>query len=113
MINGFIPAHGNYKGLLSYQKSKIIDDITFSFCSHFLNKGDRTIDQMVQAARSGKQNIIEGAIASGTSKETEIKLLNVARASQEELLNDYRGFLRTRGYLCGKKIPKKPCMSGN
>lgn len=107
MVNGFIPAHGNYKDLLSYQKSEIIYDLTFSFCSRFLNKGDRTIDQMVQAARSGKQNIIEGAIASVTSKETEIKLLNVARASQEELLEDYRDFLRTRGYLLWEKDSKE------
>ena len=98
MTNSFIPKHGNYKELLSYRKSEIIYDVTFSFCSRFLCKGDRTIDQMIQAARSGKQNIIEGSVASGTSKETEIKLLNVARASKEELLDDYRDFIRTRCY---------------
>jgi len=103
MTNSFIPKHGNYKELLSYRKSEIIYDVTFSFCSRFLSKGDRTIDQMIQAARSGKQNIIEGSVASGTSKETEIKLLNVARASQEELLEDYRDFLRTRGYSLWEK----------
>jgi four helix bundle suffix protein len=103
MINGFIPVHGNYKELLSYQKSVIIYDVTFSFCKNFLKKGDRTIDQMVQAARSGKQNIIEGVMASGTSKETEIKLVNVARASLEELLEDYRDFLRTRNHALWEK----------
>jgi len=107
MINGFIPTHGNYKELLSYQKSEIIYDITFCFCSRFLKKNDRTIDQMIQAARSGKQNIIEGTVASGTSKETEIKLLNVARASQAELLEDYRDFLRTRGHSLWEKCSKE------
>jgi len=93
---GFIPPHGNYRELLSYQKSEVVYDITFRFCGRFLRKGDRTIDQMIQAARSGKQNISEGSKASGTSKEMEIKLTNVARASLEELLNDYEDFLRVR-----------------
>jgi four helix bundle protein len=93
---GFIPVHGNYKELLSYRKAEVIYDITFRFCERCLRRGDRTIDQMVQAARSGKQNIVEGCAASGTSKEMEIKLLGVARASLEELLNDYRDFLRVR-----------------
>jgi four helix bundle suffix protein len=93
---GFIPPHGNYRELLSYQKAEVVYDITFRFCQRFLSKGDRTIDQMVQAARSGKQNIAEGCSASGTSKEMEIKLINVARASLEELLVDYRDFLRVR-----------------
>src|SRR6267154_1908952 len=93
---GFIPAHGNYRKLLSYQKAEIIYDFTYRFCHRFLGKLDRTIDQMVQAARSGKQNIIEGSKASGTSKETEIKLTNVARASLEELLIDYHDYLRVR-----------------
>ncbi|HYE63093.1 MAG TPA: four helix bundle suffix domain-containing protein [Phycisphaerales bacterium] len=92
----FIPPHGNYRELLSYQKAEIIYDITHRFCERFLKKGDRTIDQMVQAARSGKQNIVEGVSASGTSKEMEIKLLGVARASLEELLNDYLDYLRVR-----------------
>lgn len=69
----------------------------FWFCSRYLQRGDRTIDQMIQAARSGKQNILEGSLASGTSKKTEVKLTNVARASLEELLEDYRDFLRVRG----------------
>jgi len=92
----FLPPHGGYAGLLSYQKAEVVYDITFRFCKRFLKKGDRTIDQMIQAARSGKQNIVEGSMASGTSKETEIKLTNVARASLEELLVDYKDFLRTR-----------------
>jgi four helix bundle suffix protein len=93
---GFIPPHGNYKTLLSYQKAEIAYDITFRFCHRFLTKGDRTIDQMIQADRSGKQNIVEGSQASGTSKEMELKLTNVARASLEELINGYRDFLRVR-----------------
>src|SRR3990172_12275994 len=94
--NTFIPPHGNYHELLSYQKAEVVYDLTFRFCRRFLKKGDRTIDQMVQAARSGKQNIVEGSKAAVTSKETEIKLTNVARASLEELLEDYRDFLRVR-----------------
>jgi four helix bundle suffix protein len=96
MPEGFIPPHGGYKNLLSYQKTEIIYDATIHFCDRFIDRRSRTIDQMVQAARSGKQNIIEGSMASGTSKETEIKLTNVARASLEELLEDYRDFLRVR-----------------
>lgn len=92
----FIPPHGDYQNLLSYQKALIVFDATSYFCNRFLNKRDRTYDQMIQAARSGKQNILEGSTASGTSKETEIKLTNVARASQEELLEDYRDFMRGR-----------------
>lgn len=97
MTEGFIPPHGGYEQLLSYQKAKVVYDGTVRFCERFLQKRDRTYDPMVQAARSGKQNIIEGCMASGTSKETEIKLMNVARASFEELLEDYRDFLRVRG----------------
>jgi hypothetical protein len=88
--------HGNYRELLSYKKAEVIYDVTYRFCQRFLSKGDRTIDQMVQAARSGKQNIVEGSKASGTSNEMEIKLTNVARASLEELLEDYRDYLRVR-----------------
>ena len=73
-----IPPHGGYRKLLSYQKSEIIYDATVFFTRRFYSRGDRTVDQMVQAARSGKQNIIEGSMASGTSKETELKLTNVA-----------------------------------
>jgi four helix bundle suffix protein len=91
-----IPRTGNYRKLFSYQKAEAIYDITFYFCSKFLKRGDRTIDQMVQAARSGKQNIAEGCAASATSKEMEIKLINVAKASLQELLVDYQDYLRTR-----------------
>jgi len=93
----FIPPHGGYEELLSFQEARVVYDGTVAFCGRFLEKRDRTIDQMVQAARSGKQNILEGSQVSGTSKEAEIKLLNVARASLEELLEDYRDFLRVRG----------------
>jgi len=96
MERGFIPPHGGYKKLLSYQKAEIVYDATLFFCDKYIPKASRTHDQMVQAARSGKQNIIEASMASGTSKESEIKLTNVARASLEELLADYRDFLRVR-----------------
>jgi four helix bundle suffix protein len=99
LSEGFIPRHGGYKRLLSYQKAEIVYDATVSFCDRFIEKRSRTHDQMVQAARSGKQNILEASMASATSKETEIKLTNVARASLEELLADYRDFLRVRGLL--------------
>lgn len=94
---GFVPPHGGYASLLTYRKAEIIFDATVHFCDRFVSRGDRTRDQMVQAARSGKQNIIEGSQVSGTSKESEIKLTGVARASLEELLTDYRDFLRNHG----------------
>ena len=97
MGDGFIPKHGGYRKLLSYQKAEIVYDATVSFCGRFIDRRSRTQDQMIQAARSGKQNILEGSVASAVSKETEIKLTNVARASLEELLADYRDFLRVRG----------------
>lgn len=93
---GFIPPHGHYDVLHSYHKAEVVYDLTWRFCQRFFDRGDRTIDQMVQGARSGKQNILEGSKASGTSKEMEIKLTNVARASLEELLEDSRDFLRVR-----------------
>jgi four helix bundle suffix protein len=96
MPSKIILPHGGYEQLLSFQKARIVFDGTVWFCDHFIPRGDRTRDQMVQAARSGKQNILEGSQASGTSKETELKLTNVARASLEELLEDYRDFLRKR-----------------
>ena len=95
MANNFIPHHGGYRNLFSYQKAEIIYDATVYFTNRFFSKGNRTIDQMVQAARSGKQNIAEASMASATSKEMEIKLTNVARASLEELLIDFEDFLRT------------------
>ncbi|WP_438483000.1 four helix bundle suffix domain-containing protein [Oleiharenicola lentus] len=93
---GFLPKHGNYQALLAFRKSEVVYDLTRVFCARFLRRGDRTVDQMVQAARSGKQNIVEGSKASKTSKEMEIKLMNVARASLEELLVDYGDYLRTQ-----------------
>jgi four helix bundle suffix protein len=92
--DGFIPPHGGFADLISYQKSAIAFDITHVYCDRFLRRGDRTVDQMIQAARSGKQNIVDASLASGTSKETELKLTNVARASLGELLEDYQDQLR-------------------
>ena len=89
--------HGNYKDLTAYKKSDVVYEGTVCFCRRFLSHGNRTIDQMIQAARSCKQNLVEGSMASGTSKETEMKLVNVARASIEELLEDYKDWLRTHG----------------
>lgn len=97
MSDGFIPKHGGYEHLLSYRKAEIVYDATVWFCDRYVDRRSRTCDQMIQAARSGKQNIVEGSMASATSKESEIKLTNVARASLEELLADYRDFLRVRG----------------
>lgn len=91
-----LPPRGDYRTLLSFQKAEVIYDITFRFAHKYLARGDRTIDQMIQSARSGKKNILEGSKAALTSKETEIKLTNVARASLEELLDDYHDFLRAR-----------------
>jgi four helix bundle suffix protein len=96
MNEELIPRKGNFRKLISYQKAEAIYDITFYFCEKFLRRGDRTIDQMVQAARSGKQNIVEGSAASATSSEMEIKLVSVAKASLQELLIDYEDYLRTR-----------------
>ena len=93
----FLPKKGNYRGLIVYQKAECIYDITFYFAHHyFVERKDRTIDQVVQAARSGKQNIAEGCAAASTSAETELKLLGVARASMQETLLDYEDYLRTR-----------------
>ena len=110
--NGFIPKHGGYENLISYQKAEIIYDGTYYFCHKYFPKYDRTIGQMVQAARSGKQNIVEGSMASGTSKETEIKLTNVARASLEELIVDYKDFLRINKLkFWDKKHPYYPLLT--
>ena len=95
---GFIPPHGGYENLLAYRKSQIIYDATVCFCDRFIDKRSRTHDQMVQAGRSGNKNIAEGSQVSGTSKESEIKLTNVARGSLEELLGDYRDYLRQRSF---------------
>lgn len=93
----FIRQDNNYRTLLAFQKAECVYDVTYYFANKFLSKGDRTIDQMVQAARSGKQNLAEGNIDGVTSKEMEIKLTNVNRASLHELLLDYEDYLRVRG----------------
>ncbi len=102
-----LPPRGDYRTLLSFQKAEIIYDLTFRFAHKFLSKGDRTIDQMIQSARSGKKNILEGSKAGLTSRETEIKLTNVARASLEELLDDYRDYLRARDLPIWNKDSKE------
>lgn len=101
--NDFLPQRGNYRGLLVFKKAECIYDLTYYFATTYLSKGDRTVDQMIQAARSGKQNIAEGAAASVTSRETELKLTNVAKASLQELLTDYEDYLRVRGLQQWKK----------
>jgi four helix bundle suffix protein len=105
--DGFIDPHGGFRNLKSYQMSEIVYDATAAFCDRWIGRRSRTHDQMVQAARSGKQNIAEGSMASGTSKKFELKLVGVARASLEELLLDYQDFLRQRKLpLWGKDHPK-------
>lgn len=94
---GLIPRHGGYRNLKSFQIAQLVFDVTVRFCDRYIDRRSRTHDQMVQAARSGVQNIAEGSLASGTSKKTELKLTNVARASLEELRLDYEDFLRQRG----------------
>ena len=102
-----IPPHGGYRDLQSYQMAEIVFDGTAAFCDRFIDRRSRTHDQMVQAARSGKQNIAEGSMASGTSKKTELKLIGVARASLEELLLDFQDYLRQKSLsLWGKDHPK-------
>jgi len=118
---GFIPPHGGYANLFSYQKSQIIYDATVKFCDRFIDRRSRTHDQMVQAARSGNKNISEGSQVSGASKESEIKLVSVARGSLEELLGDYQDYLRQHGHplwdknskeaLYVRKLGKKPELS--
>jgi four helix bundle suffix protein len=113
MSEGFIPPSGGFRELKAYKASEIIYDITFRFTDRFLRKSDRTVDQMIQAARSGKQNIAEGSRASAVSKETEIKLTNVARASLEELLLDYEDFLRVRDLPLWSKNSKEASFARN
>lgn len=91
-----IPAHGGYRQLKSFQQAELVYDATVKFCDRFIDNRSRTHDQMVQAARSGRQNIAEGSQASGTSKKFELKLVGLARASLEELLLDFEDFLRQR-----------------
>jgi hypothetical protein len=97
-VERIIPPRGDYQTLHSFHKAEVVYDITFRFVHKHLAKSDRTIDQMIQAARSGKKNLLEGSKAGLTSKETEIKLTNVARSSLEELLDDYGDYLRVREY---------------
>jgi four helix bundle suffix protein len=94
-----IPKHGGYRKLKSFQLAQLVYDVTVRFCERYVDKFSRTRDQMIQAARSGVQNIAEGSQASGTSRKTELKLTNVARASLEELRLDYEDFLRQRGLV--------------
>jgi four helix bundle suffix protein len=103
-----IPKHGGYRKLKSFQVAQLVYDVTVRFCDRYIEKRSRTHDQMVQAARSGVQNIAEGSQAAGTSKKTELKLTNVARASLEELRLDYEDFLRQRGLaLWDRKDPRR------
>jgi restriction system protein len=104
---GFIDPHGGFRELKSYQMSEIVYDATAAFCDRWIGRRSRTHDQMVQAARSGKQNIAEGSMASGISKKIELKLVGVARAGLEELLLDYQDFLRQRSLpIWGKNHPQ-------
>ena len=102
-----LPPRGDYRTLLSFQKAEVVYDITFRFAHKYLSRGDRTVDQMIQSARSGKQNVLEVSKAAQTSKEMEIKLTNVGRASLEELLADYRDFLRVRDHVVWDKESKE------
>jgi four helix bundle suffix protein len=104
---GFIPPHGGYESLIAYKKSQIIYDATVRFCDRFISKFSRTVDQMVQAARSGNKNIAEGSQVSGISKQSEIKLIGIARGSLEELLGDYQDFLRQNGHTPWEKTSKE------
>ncbi|MDA8241648.1 MAG: four helix bundle suffix domain-containing protein [Nitrospiraceae bacterium] len=105
--HSLIPPHGGYRKLRSFQTAQLVYDLTVVFCNRFVDKRSRTHDQMIQAARSGVQNIAEGSMASATSKKTELKLTGVARASLEELLLDYEDFLRQRGLrLWDKNFPE-------
>ena len=109
--DSLIPKHGGYRRLKSFQVAQLCYDVTVRFCDRYIEKRSRTHDQMVQAARSGVQNIAEGSKASGTSKKMELKLTNVARASLEELLLDYEDFLRHRRLpLWEKEDPRRAAL---
>src|SRR5271169_4552652 len=106
-----IPLHGGYRKLKSFQVAQLAYDVPVRFCDRYVEKRSRTHDQMIQAARSGVQNIAEGSKASGTSKKTELKLTNVARASLEELRLDYEDFLRHRDLpLWQKEDPRRAAL---
>jgi four helix bundle suffix protein len=108
-----LPLHGGYRHLKSFQIAQLAFDVTVRFCDRYINPRSRTHDQMVQAARSGVQNIAEGSKASGTSKKMELKLTNVARASLEELKLDYEDFLRQRGLpLWPEGDPRRKALVG-
>ncbi len=112
-MDPLIPKHGGYRNLKSFQIAQVVYDVTVRFCDRYIEKRSRTHDQMVQAARSGVRNIAEGSQASGTSKKTELKLTNVARASLEELKLDYEDFLRQRGLpLWDKSDPRRAELIG-
>jgi four helix bundle suffix protein len=100
MSEPLIPKHGGYRKLKSFVVAQLVYDVTVRFCDRYVARSGRMRDQMVQAARSGVQNIAEGSLASGTSKKTELKLTNVARASLEELRLDYEDYLRQRSLRC-------------
>ena len=104
-MNRIIDSNTNYSDLLCYKKTVVIYDITHHFCKRFVEPRDRTYDQMIQAARSGKQNIVEGTIDKASSYEMCLKLLNVARGSLKELLEDYKDYLRVNGH---KRVPCLP-----
>jgi len=104
-----IPKHGGYRNLKSFQISELIYDVTVRFCDKYINRHSRTHDQMVQAARSGRQNIAEGSVDSATSKKMELKLTGVAKGSLEELRLDYEDFLRQRDLP--KWEPKHPLLT--
>ena len=106
-MSGLLDPRGDFKSLLTYQKAELLYDLTFYFAHTHLSRGDRTVDQMVQAARSGKQNIAEASAAAATSAETEIKLTNVAKASLIELRIDYEDYLRVRALRQWEKDSKE------
>lgn len=95
--HGFIPRHGGYRNLVVYRIAEIVYDFTFRFCNKYVRNQGRTHDQMIQAARSGMQNIAEGSVDSGVSKASELKLTGIARGSLQELKEDYRSYMRQRG----------------
>ena len=107
MSDNLIKHVGDFRELKSYQKTAVIYEMTYFFCHRFLSLKDRTMDQMIQAARSGKQNIIEGCAASATSQKTEIKLVNVAKASLQELLEDYYDYLPTHRHRIWEEHSKE------
>gem|GEM_PF-6198247 len=111
--DGLIQKHGGYRRLKSFQVASLVYDATVLFCDRFISKRSRTHDQMVQAARSGRQNIAEGSAASGTSRKFELKLTNVAKASLEELLLDYEDYLRQHGLRRWDKDDLRPLRCGS